>query len=232
MAHTDKGLDTILRRADAEDLVVFAGLNQRFNPVIAAAKTLISDGALGQPLWARFLCSSYLPNWRAGNDYRTGYAADPKTGGVLFDVIHEFDIANFLLGPARTINSCTRNTGILEISAEDCADVVLEHDNGMRSILHLDYVTRPSRRKAEIAGSDGLLELDLSERQLQLCSKSGAIAHEQSWITSANEDYLEEMKQFFRCITEGEAPRCNGREALDVLRQVLAARRMSGLPME
>lgn len=230
LAHTDKGLDDILGQAAARNLVVFAGLNQRFNPVNEAAKTLISAGGLGQPLWARFLCSSYLPEWRIGEDYRTGYAADPMTGGVLFDVIHEFDLANFLLGPAQTINSCARNTGFLEISAEDCADVVLEHDSGVRSILHLDYVTQPSRRKAEIAGSNGLLELDLIERRLQLFGTNGAIVDERSWSTSPNEDYLDEMKQFFRCITDGEPPRCSSEEALNVLRQVLVARRMSELP--
>ena len=230
LSHTDEGLEIILRQADALGLVVFAGLNQRFNPVIEAAQLLISDGALGQPLWARFLSGSFLPDWRAGADYRTGYAADPKTGGVLFDVVHEFDIANFLLGPARTINACARNTGLLEISAEDCADVVLEHDSGVRSTLHLDYVTRPKRRKAEVAGSDGLLELDLAGRRLRMYNQYGAVSHEQSWLSSIDEDYLAEVKQFVRCVTHRETPRCGGHEALVVLRQVLAARQMSGLP--
>jgi predicted dehydrogenase len=230
LSHTDEGLEAILRQADERGLVIFAGLNQRFNPVIEAAKAKISDGALGQLLWARLLCGSYLPDWRAGDDYRTGYAANPKTGGVLFDVIHEFDIANFLLGPARTINACARNTGLLELSAEDCADVVLEHDSGVRSVLHLDYVTRPGRRRVEIAGSSGLLELDLSGRKLQFYDKDGTLTHEQTWNSSANEDYLNEMKQFIRCITHAETPRCNGHDALNVLRQVLAARQISGLP--
>jgi predicted dehydrogenase len=230
LAHTDDGLEAILHQADALNVIVFVGLNQRFNPVIEAARSLISEGVLGQTLWARFLCGSYLPDWRPGDDYRTGYAADPRTGGVLFDVIHEFDIANYLLGTAQTINACARNTGLLEISAEDCADVVLEHDSGVRSVLHLDYVTRPQRRRAEIAGSDGLLELDLSGRRLRVHNQDGALSHEQSWPSSIDEDYLAEMEQFIRCISHHETPRCDGNEALRVLRQVLAARQMSGLP--
>ncbi|MBT3334093.1 MAG: Gfo/Idh/MocA family oxidoreductase, partial [Rhodospirillaceae bacterium] len=230
LSHSTEGLEAILDRAKEQGLVVFAGLNQRFNPVIETAKSMISDGTLGQILWARLLCGSYLPDWRAGDDYRTGYAADTKTGGVLFDVIHEFDIANFLLGSARTINACTRNTGLLEISAEDCADVVLEHDSGVRSVLHLDYVTRPGRRRVEVAGSNGLLELDVAGRQLQFYDKNGTVTHDRSWRSSADEDYLEEMKQFMRCITHGEAPRCDGREAMRILCQVLAARQISDLP--
>ena len=159
-----------------------------------------------------------------GRRYVGGIGRFPFFGKFLFD------IANFLLGPAQTINASARNTGLLEIAAEDCADVILQHDSGVRSVLHLDYVTRPGRRRVEVAGSNGLLELDLSGRQLQFYDKNGTVAQERSWSSSADEDYLQEMRQFIRCITQGEAPRCSGREAMSILRQVLAARQLSGLP--
>ena len=205
-------------------------MNLRFNPAVRHAAELLREGRLGLPLWGRFLSSSYLPDWRAGQDYRTGYAADPLTGGVIFDVVHEFDLANYLLGPGKTQVACAGRTGQLDMASEDWADIVLAHDNNVRSSLHLDYVTRPRRRQAEIAGSEGLLEIDVAQRQLRLFDVEDSVVLKRGWKPDPAQDYRNAMAQFLRCMDGREAPACNGREALAVLRQVLQARRLSGLP--
>jgi len=230
LSHTRAGVKEILARAQDRNLVVFAGLNLRFNPVIEAAKSALQDGRIGQPLWARFLSGSYLPDWRGGADYRKGYAADPRTGGVLFDIIHEFDLANYLLGPGRTYSACARSTGMLDMEAEDCADIVLEHESGVRSTIHIDYVTRPARRSVEVAGENGLLEIDIMGRNMKLYSHKNEVTLAHSSDLSSADDYLAEMRQFLRCIEHDEQPRCDGLEALMVLEQVLTARALSGLP--
>ena len=174
LGHTDDGLEDLLGDAEKKGLVVFAALNQRFNPAVAAAHELLGEGALGQVLWSRLICSSYLPDWRPHQDYRLGYAADPKTGGVLFDIIHEFDLANFLLGPASVVAAAAVNTGSLDIAAEDCADAVLQHHNGGQTSIHVDYVTRPAKRHIEIAGTDGFLSVDVRARCLVRQGRDGA----------------------------------------------------------
>ena len=48
---------------------------------------------------ARVLCSSYLPGWRPGVDYRTVYSAHKDMGGgVTIDLIHEWDYLVELFG--------------------------------------------------------------------------------------------------------------------------------------
>jgi len=231
LAHTADGVAALLRGADQRGLVVFPAMNQRFHPVVRATRAVLAKGQVGVPLWARFLCASYLPDWRDGRDYRDGCAADPATGGVLFDIVHEFDMANFLLGPATTRAAVARRSGQLEIAAEDCADVVLEHACGVHSSLHLDYVTRPRRRRFEIGCSDGFIEADLGERRLTVRNAIGDPLCETDWAhSSVAEQYRDEVAEFLACMRGEARPSCSADEALQVLGQVLAARTMCGLP--
>jgi len=230
LAHSLEGIDEVLRNAATKDLVVFAALNQRFNPAVTAARELLSAGRIGRPLWARLISSSYLPDWRPQQDYRKGYAADPRTGGVIFDLVHEFDIATYLFGPARAVAAAATRTGRLEIAAEDCADVVLRHDSGLQSNLHLDFATSPAYRQVEVGGDAGLLAVDVRGRSLMVYDESGETTLEQRFDSTAEQEYRAEMTQFLRCVEGLETPACEGDEALAVLRQVIAARELCGLP--
>lgn len=230
LAHTTAGVEEILAAADRKGLVVFAGLNMRFHPGVVGARALLDRGTLGDILWGRLLAASYLPDWRPDQDYRRGYAADPETGGALFDFIHEFDLAVHLLGPAETCAAQARRTGRLEMACEDCADVILAHEGGARSTLHVDYVTRPRQRLVEIAAAGGFLRLDLEAGRLAAWDDNGGIIEERTFAADANAMYVDEMASFLGCIADGAAPACSGRDALGVLRLVIDARRMAGLP--
>jgi len=232
LAHSDHGLEPLLEQAEHRGLTVFAGLNLRYHPTVRRARQWLAAGALGTPLWARALFCDYLPRWRPHQDHRQGYAADPATGGVIFDVIHELDLLNHLLGPARTVAAAARSSGTLGIAAEDCADLILAHEGGVLSSLHLDYVTRPRRRVSEIAGTGGVLTLDLDARRLTLTGPEGQVLQEQSDGGTAADDYVSEMTAFLECLEGRDTPACDGREALGVLRQALAARALAGLPRE
>ncbi len=229
LSHTCSGVKELLQKANSKGLVVFAGLSLRFHPGVLLAKKLLDEGRLGSVLWGRFVCASYLPEWRQGSDYRLGYAADSETGGILFDGIHEVDLANYLLGSAKTIAAAARNTGMLEIPSDDSAEIILQHDSGVQSTVHLDYVTRPRRRVTRIVGTEASIELNISQRKLLLYDLEDNVVLEEQWSSSVAEDYLEEMKAFTHCVEKKEKPRCDGYEALDVLEQVVAARRLCGL---
>lgn len=231
LAHSAGGLPAALKEADAKGLCVFAGLNLRFHPVVRAARTLLAEGAVGEPLWGRLLAASYLPDWRPDEDYRKGYAADPWTGGVLFDFIHEFDLAVHLLGAAETVAAAARRSGRLDLASEDCADIVLRHGNGVQSAIHVDYITRSRRRETEISGTKGMLRLDLEAGRLILADRDGVIVEDQSFPVEPNAMYRDEMNAFLDCVRDGAAPACGGWEALDVLKLVIRARELSGLPV-
>ena len=228
-AHTADGLAPLVARAEENSLVFFTGVNLRVCPVVREARTLIQAGEIGDPIWGRFLGSSWLPGWRPDQNHTAGYTADPRTGGVLFDYYHEFDLAVHLLGDATPIAASARTTGLVSIASDDCADALLRHDGGVQSTIHVDYVSRVPSRTAEIAGTKGLLRLDLNNRLLEHTP-----AEDERRVTryegDFSSDYVEEMRTFLECIQGDQTPPCGGREALRVLELVVAIREMCGLP--
>jgi predicted dehydrogenase len=230
LAHIEDGVEDLLNVAAAKGLTLGVAHNLRFHPIVEAAKNFIKAGELGDLQSANFVCSSYLPDWRPEQDHRQNYTADAKTGGVLFDISHEFDLAYYLLGAATTISASAENSGTLGIDAEDSADVVLEHACGARTELHLDYKSKQASRGFDITGTGGRLQADILKSSLTLFDATEAQTDEQTFDGKITDMYEFEMSDFLNAIESKSSPCSDGRQGLDVLRLVLKARRLSGLP--
>jgi len=229
LAHQTQDLRAVMAQAEQAGLVVAVAMMLRLHPAVRRAAEILSSGQLGKPLWGRFLAALYLPEWRPGQDWTQGYANDPKTGGALFDYIHEIDLACHLLGPASVLSSVATNTGSIGLEAEDMADVVLDH-GGPRSSIHVDYVTRPRHRYGEIIGTLGALRIDLDGRGLQWRDTSGAMVEDTVYPGTYADDYVAEMSAFLSAIDGAGPPPCSGIQALTVLDTLISARTLAGLP--
>ncbi len=229
LGHRVGRLPELLDQADSAQLVVAAALNLRVHPCVLLARSALAQGRLGQVLWGRFLAALYLPDWRPGQDWRLGYANDPRTGGAIFDYIHEFDLAAHLLGHFRPAACVARRSGTLDLASEDVADAILEHPDGVTSTVHVDYVTRPRMRGFYLAGTAGHVHVDLDRRHFRLIDQNGEAAIDQSLPGGYADDYVTEMSAFLAAL-RGEPVVCSGREALAVLDGVIAARSLAGLP--
>jgi len=230
LAHRDTGLDAVLAQAGRNGLVVFAAFMLRYHPVVERLRALLGENAIGTVYAMRAIYGSWLPGWRPQQDYRTGYAADPVTGGVIHDVVHEIDLACHLLGPAAVASCVAGRSGLLELASEDMADLVLRHATGAVTNLHLDYLARPAVREGTLLGQDGTLDYDLNRRTLRWRDAAGSLREDTVYEGSWDDDYLTEMAHFLACLDGGATPRCDGIEALAVLTTTLAARAMAGLP--
>ncbi len=156
IAHEREPAEAMLAQADEANVPVFVGCNMRFHP---GPTTLMSAlERVGKPLFLRAHFGNYLPNMRPGRDYRELYCARRASGGgVILDSIHEVDYAAWLLGPITKVRSAAGRLSDLDIDVEDYAVLALEHDNGARSEIHLDYLQRVKRRGCEIVGTEGTL---------------------------------------------------------------------------
>ena len=228
IATKKNGVQSLLNDASAKNLKIACGFNLRFRPIIEKAQECFD--ALGKPIWARFICASYLPDWRPQSNYLENYTNDGKEGGIIFDIAHELDLAQYLFGRAKVVSAFADNSGMIGLKAEDRASITLTHENAMLSHIYLDYSTRPKQRGFEVAGENGLLKVDLITHHLLLLDRDGNKKEEirlQAYNT--NEEYVAELKNFISSIEHGHKPRCDGAEGLANLENILQARKLANL---
>jgi predicted dehydrogenase len=198
LSHTPEGLAELAAEAEARGLVTLVGCNMRFHPGPARVKALIDGGAVGRVLAARLQAGSYLPRWRPGQDYRAGYSAATDQGGAILDCIHEIDLALWYSGPARLAACLRRPAASLGLETDGLAELLLEHDSGVVSSVHLNFVQRDYRRGCQVIGTEGTLYWDFAERRVDLYGPDGArgrsFAEPPGW--QLNQMYLDEMDHF------------------------------------
>ena len=89
------------------------------------------------------------------------------------DCIHEIDLVLWLLGCAKVAASVTRPAKSLGLDTDGLAEIILEHESGVISSVHLNYVQRNYYRTIQIIGSDGTIEWDFNSGQTKLYGPDG-----------------------------------------------------------
>lgn len=187
------------------------GYNLRFHPCVTKAKEWMSR--IGKPIWASFVCAQY-------ND-KPDYLRD----GVILNWSHEIDLALYLLGPARVAASSTQ----LRNGQDVLTDIILTHECGARSSIHLDYLTKKEQRHFMIQGETGKMTCVLPSRNLFLHSGETDTFDWFACPGTWDDDYKREMEAFVDRIDGKETLGCSGKEALEVLTICLEIRKHAGL---
>ncbi len=146
-----------------EGLDIYVACPLRYHSVIDYLKRNITGWRV---IGVRCICSSYLPEWRPGEDYRKNYSAIKKLGGgVATDLIHEWDYLQYIFGRPTMVKCITGTKSDLEITSEDIAIYIAEYEK-MTLELHLDYYGRVSRREIEIFTDEDTIKADLLESSI------------------------------------------------------------------
>lgn len=166
----------------------------RHKEIIQYVKKIIESKKI---ISARAICSSFLPRWREGIDYRCVYSAKKALGGgVSIDLIHEWDYLTYLFGLPKNVYNIKGKYSALEI---DCDDISVYIANYIDKVIevHLDYIGQKLERKLELFTNQSRIDVDLIENNIVIY-KNYKVENE---ITFPNEDfYLNEMNYFFDCI--------------------------------
>ena len=152
----------------------------------------------------RAVSSSYLPDWRKGQDYRKSYSSSKeKGGGVNLDVIHEWDYITDLFGFPETLYSFIEKRSELEIDSPDIAVYIGKSKDHIYEI-HLDYCSKNTTRYFSAIFPDKVVICDFIAQTVTIKPDDIVIDCKES----PNRLYEREIEYFFKII-EGKEKNIN-----------------------
>ncbi len=186
------------------------GFNRRFDPSFKKVKDLVASGTIGTPHLVRITSRDPEP---------PPISYVKVSGGIFLDMmIHDFDIARFLLGQEvvelMAVGSCLIDPAIGEAGDIDTAIVTLKYEGGA-------WGTIDNSRKAvygydqriEIFGSEGCAMVrNPTPTEVTINSAENTKTDKPLYFFTERyqEAYLAEMKEFIKCIQEDTKPPVGG----------------------
>lgn len=175
---------------------------------------------LGQQrvLSAHLYVGQYLPEWRPGTDYRACYSAHAaQGGGVLRDLSHELDMANWLLGGWRRLAARGGHWSSLEIDSDDVFSLLSEHERCSAATIQMNYLDRRRRRSLLLHTDDHSYSVNLVAHSLQ---------RDDEPAVSFDMDRDTLLGDLHRAMLSGDDDHlCTVPEGLDVMNMIAAAER-------
>lgn len=160
-------------------------------------KKFIESGSAGKIFNANIEIGQYLPDWRPTADYKQSVSAVQNLGGgVLFELSHEIDYAQWLFGQLSVEHAVIRNTGELGIEVEDVANILTTSQSGCVVSLHLDFLQRQASRKCKIIFSRGAVVWDLIKNQVLWSDETGESVLFADELWDKNKMYLNMLSDF------------------------------------
>lgn len=155
-----------------DNSIYYVACPLRYNAVIQYIKKNIN---LNDVISVRSISSSYLPDWRPGQDYRETYSAHKDMGGgVSIDLIHEWDYLTYLFGMPQTVKSIIGKKSDLEIDSDDYAIYIAEYEDTIAE-LHLDYFGRKTIREVQLFTKEDTIIGDIANNKVTFLKTGEAI---------------------------------------------------------
>jgi len=152
---------------------IYVGYVLRFHPIFERIKSLLGTET---PIAVSIKSGSYLPSWRPQRDYRTLYSASKEQGGgVLLDLSHEIDYAQWLFGPLSLLSAYQSKISDLEIDSDDITVITAQTPAKTLITISLDYISKIPLREIVIHANTQTLIADLIANTLRIGTLDGEI---------------------------------------------------------
>ena len=226
LAMTLAGNDQVIQAVQSAGVRLQVGLNRHFDPAYAAAKRMIDEGKIGQPVMIKLV----------GRDPRRTsleFARRENSGGMIMDMgIHDFDTARWLMGSeverVYAEGGCLVYPELMDVGDIDNAVVNLRFANGMLGNVDLSRNSIYGHDvRTEILGSKGGLIVGKDRYTDLLVMTENSIAHDTVpyFMERFGPAFAEEMKGFIDCIVEDREPLVTGADARAAVKIAIAATR-------
>lgn len=215
--------------------------NFRWQSPIMAVKALIEAGEIGTPFFGRV-------SFRSGYDIYAGQPYLAKAKRFIVDDlgVHVLDVARYLFGDVSSVTARTTRVNP-NIVGEDTATILLDHENGITSVVDCSYSTKQAVEQfpqtlIEVDGSEGAIRLHLDYR-LVVKGRSGSFERDASptllsWAQkpwhNVQESVAQIQQDWVDCLRLGREPATSGKDNLKTFALVEASYRSaaSRLPVE
>ncbi|MDD4048658.1 MAG: Gfo/Idh/MocA family oxidoreductase [Clostridia bacterium] len=188
--HYDYNIDSIDFRPDGK---YYIAAPMRFTDVFQYLKENIDPNSI---ISSRIICSSYMPNWQKGRDYRKSFRVDEKRGGgVDIDLIHEIDYMVDYFGMPKRVYRSAGKFSILEMEACDLAMYQFTYQNRLVQVL-LDYFGRVDKREIELYTNDEVIVGDFIKKEIRYIGRNEVVVFDKEI-----DHYYREMEYFMSYIS-------------------------------
>lgn len=212
----EKPLFTTFQEIEVKNNSVYVGYVLRFHPLLQKIRFLLQGEDL---LVAQIRCASYLPSWRPETDYRKSYSASKgQGGGVLLDLSHELDYAQWLFGIIEPIFSFQSKISDLEIDSDDIVIANGKTSNHVSITIFLDYISKIPMREITIHTNTKTIQADLIKNRLKVGDKDGAV----ETIEIENFDRNDLFRQMHLSALGKKENLCTLEEGLSVMKTITA----------
>jgi myo-inositol 2-dehydrogenase / D-chiro-inositol 1-dehydrogenase len=198
----------------ANNAILMVGFNRRFDPNFAALQKRIAEGAIGAVEIVSITSRDPSPP-------PVSYIA--RSGGLFRDMmIHDFDMARFLLGEepiaVSAMGSALVDKAIGEAGDVDTAVVIMETKSGkVAQISNSRRATYGYDQRIEAHGAKGMLRADnVRETTVEFAGAEGFSSDKilNFFLERYAIAYRDELDAFVKAASGGAAPRPNGWDGL------------------
>jgi UDP-N-acetyl-2-amino-2-deoxyglucuronate dehydrogenase len=209
-------IDAFLAEADHARVKVGVFFQERLIPEIAAIKTQIESGELGEPLFISGRLDWYRPREYYANSRWRGRRALDGGGALMNQGIHTVDILLWLFGPVRRVSGRTA-TRVHAIEVEDTAAALLEFESGAFGTIHATTAAYPGfPRRLEVTGTKASV---VHEEPARAATVADATPHRR-----IIEDFIDAVKTNRRPACDG----AEGRRSVAVIEAIYRSARSGG----
>lgn len=216
--------DEVIHAAQVAGVRLQVGLNRRFDAAYVAAKRLIDEGTIGQPVMIKLV----------GRDPRRTsleFARRENSGGMILDMgIHDFDTARWLMGSeverVSTEGGCLAYPELKEAGDIDNAVINLRFSNGTIGNVDLSRnAVYGHDVRSEVLGTKGGLIVGKDRYTDLVLMKENNVSHDTVpyFMERFSAAFAEEIRGFIACIVAGTEPLVTGADARAAMRIGLAA---------
>ena len=191
--------------ARANNSIILVGYVLRYTSILQRFREIILKESFEKINSIHIKCSSFLPNWRGNKNYKETVSAKKSLGGgVLLELSHEIDYANWIFGPLTILKSETFNSGKLDIDVEDEVKILAKSNSCHNIKIDLDFHKNENKRFCLVNLENSSIKLDFIEKEIIIKSKKSL--KKEFFSEDNNEMYKKQIIHFFSCIERNINP--------------------------